>query len=185
MALRRLIPLGWVAVVLALAACGGGDGGSSTHALGEEVVVEHSPAVTTGEQAPEPTMLGITVLAVRKGTQEELKQAGFTLDPVERTSTPYYVNLRLRNQSGPAIDRLASVSLEDDDGTTVRSTTVIDLGGRPFEACPQGSKGLLKPGQRYEQCELYLVPDGTEPSKASFLPYDPETPTDYVYWAVE
>ena len=28
-------------------------------------------------------------------------------------------------------------------------------------------------------------PEGATPKQVSFLPYDPETPTDYVYWDVE
>jgi hypothetical protein len=66
-------------LVLGLAACGDGDdggrgGGPSTHALGEEVVVEHAPfsAGTNGT----PVKIGLTALAVWKGTQEEPKGAG-------------------------------------------------------------------------------------------------------------
>jgi hypothetical protein len=31
-------------------------------------------------------------------------------------------------------------------------------------------------------CQLFLVPEGKEPSRIFFLPYSPEEPTDFVYW---
>jgi hypothetical protein len=173
-------PLALAALVLCLAACGGGDdnGGGSTHPLGEEVVVEHAEA--TG--AKRATTLGITVLEVREGTQAQLKAGGFRLDPEEQTATPYYVETRFANQGSGPIGRLLSVAVETDDGATVRSTTVINLGGPQFEQCPQTDDGVLAAGQSFERCQLFLVPEGQEPSRVSLLPYDPETPTDFVYW---
>lgn len=181
MSMRRLLLLGWVALVLALAACGGdGDGGGSAHPLGEQVVVEHAEA--TG--AKRATTLGITVLKVRKGSQQELKQAGFTLDPDEQTRTPYYVDTRIENQGSSPIGRRQLVSLEDGDGNSISSTIVIELGGAPFKLCPQDDEAPLAPGQSHERCSIFLVPEGKEPSRVNFLPYDPDTPTEFVYWEV-
>ena len=44
-------------------------------------------------------------------------------------------------------------------------------------------RGSARPG--YESCTLFLVPEGKEPERISFLPYDPENPTEFVYWNVE
>ena len=43
----------------------------------------------------------------------------------------------------------------------------------------------MAPLESYESCSLFLVPEGGEPKKVSFLPYDPETETEFVYWAAE
>jgi len=173
--------LALVVLSLGLAACGGGgDGGASDHALGEKVVVEHAQ-----DPSGTPSTLGITVLAVRKGTQEEMKQGGFTLEGEELTRTPYYVDTRFENQGSAAIKRQLYVAMEDQDGNLITSTTIIDLGGKPFAQCPKAGDAKLAPGQSYKSCSLFLVPEGREPTKVSFLPTDPGTPTEFVYWSVE
>ena len=179
MSVRRVAALALVPLSLGLAACGGGDGGGTSHPLGEEVVVQHA-------QDPNgtPSSLGITVLAVRKGTQEQLKQGGFRLEGEELTRTPYYVDTRFENQGADPLKRQLSVSLEDQDDNLITSTTVIDLGGDPFKQCPEAGDAPLAPGQSYKSCSLFLVPEGREPTKVSFLPTVPGTPTDFVYWDV-
>jgi hypothetical protein len=183
MAARRIVPLACVALALGLGGCGGGDDGGSTLALGTEAVVDHTQ-IGTGGAAPSTT-LGITVLKVRQGTQEELKQGGFRLDPDEQKTTPYYVDVRYENQGQEAIKRQLDVGLEDQDGNLISATTIISLGGPPFAKCPKISEGELVPGQSYESCTLFLVPEGREPGKVSFLPYNPTSETEFVYWDVE
>ncbi len=181
MSLRRFIPLGSAVFVVALTACGGGGGGGgANHPLGAEAVVEHTEL--SGGNAK--TTLGITVLRVRKGTQKELKDAGFTLDPDEQSATPYYVDARFTNKGSNAIKRDLSLSLEDQDGNLISSTVIIELGGTPFQKCRKNTEGELAPGESFETCTLFLVPKGREPSKVSFLPNDPGAETDFVYWDV-
>jgi hypothetical protein len=177
---RFVVPLALV-LSLGLAACGGGgDGGAADHALGEEVVVEHA-------QDPNgtPSSLGITVLAVRKGTQEEMKQGGFKLEGEELTRTPYYVDTRWKNQGAAPVKRQHYVAMEDQDGNLITSTTIIDLGGKPFEQCPKAGDAKVAPNQSYKSCSLFLVPEGHDPKKVSFLPTEPGKPTEFVYWNVE
>jgi len=171
-----------IAAGLVVAGCGGGGGGgSSALALGKEAVMQHADS---GEADPTPTTLGVTVLAVRQGTQQELEDGGFTLDPDEQELKPYYVDARFENQGEQAIDRRLRPGLEDNDGNLISATTIISLGGPPFEKCPQSTKGQLEPGQTYESCTLFLVDEGREPDRASFLPYVPGEETDFVYWDV-
>jgi len=180
MPFRRFVRLASAAFVLVLAACGGGGGGGATQPLGSEAVVEHTEP--SGGKAK--TTLGITVLRVRKGTQQELKDAGFSLDPDEQSATPYYVDARYTNKGSNAIERNLNVSLEDQDGNLISPTVIIDLGGEPFEKCPKNTDGEVAPGESFESCTLFLVPAGREPSKVSFLPHDPGEETDFVYWDV-
>ena len=181
MRVRVLGVIAGVAIGVGLAACGGGEDAEPL-ALGAEAVVQHQIA---GTQDP-PTTIGITVTAVRKGTQAELEAAGFNLDPEEKTATPYYVDARFENQGQNPIKRQLLVGLEDEDGQLLSRTTVIDFGGEPFEKCPSvGTEGELAPGQSYEDCSLFLVPEGRTPEKVEFLPYDPENETEFVYWNIE
>jgi hypothetical protein len=176
---RRALLL--VPIALALTACGGGgdgSGGGDSHALGEEVVVEHTEA----SGAKRSTTLGISVTKVRKGTQQELGEGGFTLDPDEKARTPYYVDVRIDNQGSSPIDQRQFVSMEDEDGNSISSVSVISLGGPPFKLCPQDTSGDLAPAESHVRCSIFLVPQGKAPKRLSFLPYDPDTPTDFVYW---
>ena len=169
-----------IAAGLVVAGCGGGGGGSSALALGEEAVVQHAD---TGDAEATPTTLGVTVLAVRQGTQQELEDGGFTLDPDEQELKPYYVDARFENQGDQAIDHRLRPGLEDEDGNLISATTIISLGGPPFDKCPQVSgEGQLEPGESNESCTLFLVEEGREPDRASFLPYVPGEETDFVYW---
>ena len=99
---RHTMLIATIAAGLVVAGCGGGGDGSSPLALGEEAVVQHA---NSGEADPTPTTLGVTAVAVRQGTQQELEDGGFTLDPDERELTPYYVDARFENQGEQAIDR--------------------------------------------------------------------------------
>src|SRR5215212_4986911 len=129
--------------VLALTGCGGG-GGRKTHPLKHTVVVQHAGFDSTS--GPK-TKLAITPLAVRKGTQAELEAGGFTLDAKEKKNTPYYVDVRYENQGPSTVESNSlSVSMEDGDGNLINSTTIIDLGGKPFEKCAAAKRGKLAKG---------------------------------------
>jgi len=172
--------------VLALAACGGGGGGgkpSSELALGTKAVVTHTQ-IATGDQKAVTTTLGITVLKVRKGTQEELTQGGLTVDAKNKNDTPYYVDVRYENTGSTAIKRSLDVALEDQDGNLITSVVIFNYGGKPFAKCPTINDGEVAPGSSYESCTLFLVPKGKEPSRVSFLPYNPKKETQFVYWKV-
>ena len=181
---RYIVPIACAVLALGLAACGGGGkgGGSSSHALGEKVVVEHTE-ISGGANAP-TTTLGITVLKVRKGTQQELKDAGFEVDAEHRSATPYYVDVSYENQGKQAIKRSLDVALEDQDSNLITATTIFNFGGRKFAKCPQINEGEVVPGASYKSCTLFLVPKGKKPSKVSFLPNTPGHETQFVYWAV-
>jgi hypothetical protein len=184
MSVRHTVPAACAALMLGLAACGGGDdGGGDSLALGEEAVVEHTQN-TGGAGAPKTT-IGVTVLKVRQGTQDELKAAGFTLDPEEQAMTPYYVDARYENQGSAAVKDVPDVSLEDQDGNLISGTVIISLGGPPFAECPKNDDNDLDPGESQESCTLFLVAEGKEPKRVSFLPYNPSEETEFVYWSVE
>jgi hypothetical protein len=179
---RLVVP---ILSVLLVAGCGGSGGSSSKDVpLGTEEIVTHTQDLGTGAAKPR-TLLGITPLAVRKGTQAELKAAGFTLDGDALSATPYYADVRFTNKGTAAVKRQLYISLEDKDGNLLSSTSVISLDGKPYEKCKTVSDGELLPGKSYETCSLFLVPKGKEPARVSFLPNDPGNETQFVYWKVK
>ncbi len=175
---RVLLLLGSV-VVIGLTGCGGG---GTAHLLGEEVSVQHTQ--TSGGPGAPTTTLGVSVLDVRKGAQADLDLAGLQVEPDDASKTPHYVRVRYENQGANAIERLLSVSLEDTDGELITATSVFDFGGPQFATCPGTTSGELAPGESIELCSIFLVPEGQEPVRVGFLPYDRDGETDWVYWNV-
>jgi hypothetical protein len=168
--------------MVALARVTGGDG-VKPHPLGTEVVVGHRD-VSAGEPGMR-TSIGLTVLAVRKGTQPELAANGLRVDPEDESATPYYVDARFANKGPNAVGKHLGVDLEDSDGNRIPSTLLFDF-GEPFQPCPRIAEGTLKPGESYESCTLVLVPDGIEPARVEFLSdRGPGEEPEFVYWAVE
>lgn len=172
---------------LALSACGGGGSGgggsSEAHALGEEAPVGYGQLDDKGKPTGVRTTIGLTVLAVRKGTQEELTDHGFEVDAESRDTTPYYIDARFENQGDQTVKRTFDVSLEDSNGDLIGRTIVFNYGDKPYKPCPEVTKGTLKPGASYESCSLFLVKEGVEIGKVSYLSDNgPGKPPEFVYW---
>lgn len=178
--LIRNITAAAMAAALSLAACGGGDSPKAL-SLGTEATVAYtSPA--SGDTPAVDTKLGVTVLAVRKGTQQELTDGGFEVDAKDKNSTPYYVDARFANQGSGPLTRNLSVSMEDTDGNSVPTTLVVSLGGDPFKPCVNVDSGTLAPGQSYTGCTLFLVPSGTSIGRVRFVSQAPDATITFTDW---
>ena len=173
-----------VVLLAVLTACGGGgssDGGDALP-LGTESVVDWQDPSTGGKR----TKLGITVTAVRKGSQEELKRAGFEVDEDGRDASVYYVDARYTNKGQETVTKTAKVGLEDSDGNLIGSTLVFNYGDVAFPPCTDATRGELAPGESFEDCTLFLVPKGTEVGKVEFLDdKGGQVEGEFVYWNVE
>jgi hypothetical protein len=170
------------AAMVALAQITGGDG-AKPHPLGTEVVVGHADH---SADPPVRTRIGLTVLAVREGTQQELAENGLEVEPEDRSATPYYIDARFANVGPNAVRRGLRVGLEDSDGNLISPTLIFGLDSEPFEPCPTITEGTLRPGESYESCTLVLVPDGVEPANVEFLSDNgPAEEPEFVYWAIE
>jgi hypothetical protein len=173
------LPIAIACVVLS--ACAGGDD-AETHALGETVSVGTVEYTESGDRGAETT-LDLTPLAVRQGTQEELTEGGFDIDPEDQSKSVYYVDVRYENTGEGTVTRNLSVNLEDPDGNLINSTVIFDFGDEPFEQCEHTNEGDLAPGDSYESCTLFLVPEGVEIDKVSFLSDKGEgQESEFVYW---
>lgn len=171
------------AVMVGVAQVTGG-GGDELNPLGTEVVVGHKDS--SGGEPGVRTQIGLTVLAVRKGTPKELVDNGIRVDPEDEKAIPYYVDARFANRGRRAVKRSLDVGLEDSEGNLIARTSIFGVGGEPFEPCKEVTEGMLKPGDSYESCTLVIVPDGVEVAKVHFLSdQGPDKPPEFVYWATE
>lgn len=160
-------------------------GGDELHPLGTEVVVGlHEPKEDGSEG--ERAKLGLTVVAVRRGTQEELEANGIEVEPEDRSATPYYVDARFTNRGPGTVEHAPSVALDDSDGNSFRGLIIIGAGDEPFEPCPTRTDAQLEPGESDESCSLILVPDGLDVARVSYLSdRGPSEEPEWVYWASE
>jgi hypothetical protein len=117
------------------------------------------PSQDTGTGAHHGIKLRVTVMSIQKGTMADFRNV--QLNGNERTSTPYYVQLRVTalsstpppKDSDPAITFTAI----DDRGQQQQSITFLGT----FSRCddPMPPKQFVS-GKTYESCLAYLIPGG-------------------------
>jgi len=170
---RRIVALATLTAADAagLAGCGGG---SDDLALGTAADIDYYPvdgsSTSDGSGA-------VTVTDVREGSSAELEEHGFSLDPDEKASQVYYVDVTFENDSDDVVAP-RSPGGEDPDENLISALTVIDLGGPAFETCA-GIPDEIPAGATVEACSILLVPDGVELDRISYFPGGTD---DFVYW---
>jgi hypothetical protein len=165
---------------LLLAACGGGVEAAE---LGTEVEVGHLDSSTNTS-----TTLALTVTAVRQGTIEELEAAGLEFDPEERNLIPHYVDATYTNTGDGTVERSMRVAVEDGDDNLISPTVIFDFsGGEGGDSgpCVGIDDGPLAPGESFEDCTLFLVEEGREVARVSFLSQPEDGESEFVYWKAE
>jgi hypothetical protein len=117
------------------------------------------PSQDTGAGAHHGIKLRVTVVSIQKGTMADFRNV--ELNGNERTSTPYYVQLRVTalsstpppKDSDPAITFTAI----DDRGQQQQSITFLGTFSRCDDKMPP--KQFVS-GKTYESCLAYLIPGG-------------------------
>jgi hypothetical protein len=175
-----------IVCAMLIAGCGGDDGGggsSKTLTLGKPATVDFtSPA--SGDTKAVDTKVEVTVLGVRKGTQEELAAGGLQVDDEDKDTTPYYVDARYGNKGTAPVKRSFSVAMEDTDGQSVPTTLIFGIGNEPFEKCEAVRDGNVAPGESYESCTLFLVPKGSTPDVVRFVSQDKSAKITFTDWKI-
>ena len=163
-----------------MTACGGDDSEAAPEihelALGTAATVEFYPS----DGGTEPIGEGaVTITAVRKGSADDLLAAGYTLDPEEQESTPYYVDVAFENHGTTKVEPREPGGVDDTDDS-ILPLILIDLGGTGFEKCP-GVPDQIGPGAKAAGCSIVLVPSGRSLERIFYLP---SASVDDIYWAV-
>ena len=179
---RAITLMTCVISAVALAACGGGPKAAP---LGEAIDVGVVDSETNAA-----TSLTITVTDVRQGSVEELEKAGLQFDDDERDLVPYYVDATYANTGEETVKRNMRVSIEDAEDNLISPTVVFDFSGAKGQdkeagPCPNIDDGDLSPGDSFEDCTLFLVGEGVEAARVSFLSQPADGESTFVYWAAE
>jgi hypothetical protein len=107
--------------------------------------------------------LAVTPIDVRAGTVADL--AGVDLDPDEVDDTPYFVRYQVENTGTETIETgveiASSLSLLGDDDQPLQELAVLGVVDACAGAFPPEPFG---PGAAYEDCDIFLAPEGTTPT---------------------
>jgi hypothetical protein len=177
-----------LAAMALVAACSSSSSGGTKLPLGTEAVIASYTEQANGTTPAVDTSLGVTVLAVREGTQAELAAGGFTFDDDSaKTATPYYVDARYENKGKGEMQRTLSVGMEDTKGNSIPTTIVLDLGDTPFAQCADNNDPAknLEPGDSYETCTLFLVPKGAKLDRVRFVSQAADATINFTDWATK
>jgi hypothetical protein len=135
-------------------------------AIGTRVVAPYTVYGTTAASQSQKTTVGVTVKKVRRGKISDFKD--FNLDKDQKSSVPYYVEVKYENLGDLKLNRsLLDPSIEDSDGQEYKPLNLIILSGT-FKVCPKpASKRLLK-GQSFTLCAPFLMPKGKDIERVRF-----------------
>ena len=117
------------------------------------------PSLDTGTGVHHGIKLRVTVVSIQKGTMADFRNV--ELNAKERTSTPYYVQLRVTALSSTAVpkdsDPAITFNAIDDRGQQQQSITFLGT----FSRCddPMPPKQFVA-GKTYQSCLAYLIPGG-------------------------
>ncbi len=139
--------------------------------FGGSATVVFEPNQRTG------TVLRLTVQQVTEGSIRDLSD--FVLDSSVRSSTPYYVDVRVENVGEGQVGGFA-VPLYGVAGDTLLQASAFTT---PFERCESEPLPDRFPGGRtFKSCLVYLVPEGERLEAVSFRP---SQQVDAITWTGE
>jgi hypothetical protein len=117
------------------------------------------PSQDLGTGAHKGIKLQVTVVSIQKGTMADFRNV--ELNGNQRSSTPYYVQLRVTALSNASVpkdsDPAITFTAIDDRGQEQQSITFLGT----FSRCddPTPPKQLVS-GKTYQSCLAYLIPGG-------------------------
>jgi hypothetical protein len=146
-------------------------------AIGTRVVAPYTVYGTTAASQSQKTTVGVTVKKVRRGKISDFKD--FNLDKDQKSSVPYYVEVKYENLGDLKLNRsLLDPSIEDSDGQEYKPLNLIILSGT-FKTCPSPSRSKLRPGDSFTLCAPVLLPNGKTLERVRF---QGDVTTDPYFW---
>jgi hypothetical protein len=196
--------------VIALSGCGGGSNDKSASApaatttTAAPVTTETTATTTTAAQTGGLTPIGstlkmgqtaviaytdssnhkksnieITPEGIEKGTLDDFKN--IELDAAQKTATPFYVKLTVKNVGKGDLtgsDPGSYIDGVDDRGQ--EQSEVIFFGD--FDRCNHDRPKSLKPGETYKPCLVYLIPKGGSIVGMRWIVFDQKTGKSNIEW---
>jgi hypothetical protein len=201
--------LGAIAV-LALAGCGGSTKtvtqrvatppAATTTAAETATTDAATPAATSGGLTPmgstlkigDPALIAyddatnhkksriqVTPVKIEKGTIDDFKN--IDLDGKQKSSTPYYVTMKVKNVGKGDLSGTDPASFIDGvDDRGQEQSNIIFFG--TFDRCNSDRAKSLKPGESYSSCLAYLIAGGGSIVGMRWVHFDEKTSKSDINW---
>jgi hypothetical protein len=201
--------LGAIAV-LALAGCGGSTKtetqrvatppAATTTAAETATTDAATPAATSGGLTPmgstlkigDPALIAyddatnhkksriqVTPVKIEKGTIDDFKN--IDLDGKQKSSTPYYVTMKVKNVGKGDLSGTDPASFIDGvDDRGQEQSNIIFFG--TFDRCNSDKAKSLKPGESYSSCLAYLIAGGGSIVGMRWVHFDEKTSKSDINW---
>jgi hypothetical protein len=121
----------------------------------------------------------VTPQKIEKGTIDDFKN--IDLEGKEKTSTPYYVTMRVKNVGKGNLsgtDPASYINGIDDRGQ--EQNDIIFFG--TFDRCNSDKAKSLKPGESYSSCLTYLIPGGGSIVGMRWIAFDEKSGKSNIDW---
>ena len=146
----------------------------STLKLGQPAVIAYDDA-----SSHDKSTIQITPDAIQQGSISDFKNV--QLDANQKNSTPYYVNVSVKNVGkGDLSGDSPANYLDGVDDRGQAQQAVIFFGD--FSRCSSVDPKSLKPGQSYKTCETFLIPKGGSLKGMRWVVFDQKTGKEDLNW---
>jgi len=139
------------------------------------------PAVIAYKDASnhKKSTIKVTPLEIEKGSLDDFEN--IDLDKEQKSSTPYYAHIVVANVGEKDLSGAEPAGyLNGVDDRGQDQNEVIFFG--TFEACGHETPKSLKPGEKYETCLVYLMPEGGAIVGFHWIQFDEKTGKADLSW---
>jgi hypothetical protein len=146
----------------------------STLKIGDAAVIAYDDASNHKKSRIE-----VTPRKIEKGTIDDFKN--IDLDGKQKTSTPYYVTVHVKNVGKGDLSGTSPASFIDGiDDRGQEQNEIIFFGD--FDRCNDDKAKSLKPGESYDSCLAYLIPGGGSIEGMRWIAFDEKSGKANIDW---
>ena len=161
------------------APAGGGGGDEvtplgTTLKVGEPAVIDYTDASTNDK-----SIIRLTPEKIEQGSLDDFKN--IELDEEQKKATPYYAEIAVENIGDGDLsggDPATYINGVDDRGQD--QNEIIFIGD--FERCDHETPKKLKPGDSYDACLVYLIPQGGSLEGFHWIQFDEKSGKSDLNW---
>src|SRR5689334_1723611 len=139
----------------------------STLKIGDPAVIAYDDATNHKK-----SRIQVTPVKIEKGTIDDFKN--IDLDGKQKSSTPYYVTMKVKNVGKGDLSGTDPASFIDGvDDRGQEQSNIIFFG--TFDRCNSDKAKSLKPGESYSSCLAYLIAGGGSIVGMRWVHFDEKT----------
>jgi hypothetical protein len=146
----------------------------STLKIGDPALIAYDDATNHKK-----SRIQVTPVKIEKGTIDDFKN--IDLDGKQKSSTPYYVTMKVKNVGKGDLSGTDPASFIDGvDDRGQEQSNIIFFG--TFDRCNSDRAKSLKPGESYSSCLAYLIAGGGSIVGMRWVHFDEKTSKSDINW---